>query len=57
MQSGYDYEEDSNMLFEEDVTAEVIARDVRGIPPKTKVAPAPAPAPVVVPPSSLSWSK
>lgn len=45
------------MLFEEDVTAEVIARDVRGIPPKTKVAPAPAPAPVVVPPSSLSWSK
>jgi aryl carrier-like protein len=50
LQSEYDYEEDMSRLFEEDITAEVVARDIRGIPAKTEAAPAPAPVPVVVEP-------
>jgi len=47
LQSEYDYEEDMSRLFEEDVTAEVIARDIRGVSAKTETVPAPAPNPVV----------
>jgi aryl carrier-like protein len=46
LQSEYDYEEDMSRLFEEDVTAEVVARDIRGAPAKTEAVPAPAPDPV-----------
>ena len=46
LQSEYDYEEDMNRLFEEDVTAEVVARDICGASAKTEA----APAPVVVAP-------
>ena len=48
LQSEYDYEEDMSRLFEEDVTAEVVACDIRGLSAKTEAAP--APAPVVVAP-------
>jgi aryl carrier-like protein len=44
LQSEYDYEEDMSRLFEEEVTAEVVARDIRGVPAKTEAAPAPTPA-------------
>ena len=44
LRSEYDYEEDMSRLFEEDVTAEVVARDIRGAPTKTKTIPVPAPA-------------
>lgn len=50
LQSEYDYEEEMSRLFEEDVTAEVVARDIRGIVAKTEVAPTPAPTPVIVAP-------
>ena len=52
LQSEYDYEEDMSRLFEEDVTAEVVARDIRGAPAKTEASPTPtpAPAPAVVAP-------
>ena len=40
LQSEYDYEEDMSRLFEEDVTAEVVARDIRGLSAKPEVAPA-----------------
>ena len=43
LQSEYDYEEDMSRLFEEDVTAEVVARDICGIPAKAEAAPNPAP--------------
>jgi aryl carrier-like protein len=39
LQSEYDYEEDMSRLFEEDVTAEVVARDIRGVPTKTEATP------------------
>jgi len=50
LQSEYDYEEDMSRLFEEDVTAEAIARDIRGIPAECEAAPAPTPVPVIVAP-------
>ncbi|KAF9653545.1 acetyl-CoA synthetase-like protein [Thelephora ganbajun] len=49
LQSEYDYEEDMSRLFEEDVTAEIVARDIRGIPVNTEAAHVP-PVPIVVPP-------
>lgn len=48
LQSEYDYEEDMSRLFEEGVTAEVVARDIRGVPAKAEVTP--TSAPVVVSP-------
>jgi acyl-coenzyme A synthetase/AMP-(fatty) acid ligase len=48
LQSEYDYEEDMSRLFEEDVTAEAVARDIRGVPVKIEAAPAPTPV-IVVP--------
>jgi acyl-coenzyme A synthetase/AMP-(fatty) acid ligase/aryl carrier-like protein len=50
LQSEYGYEEDMSRLFEEDVTAEVVARDIRGVPAKIEAVPAPAPVSVVVAP-------
>jgi len=46
LQSEYDYEEDMSRLFEEDVTAEVVAREIHGVPAKIK--PAPVSTPVIV---------
>jgi len=43
LQSEYDYEEDMSRLFEEDVTAEVVARDICGVPAETEAPPSPAP--------------
>ena len=43
LQSEYDYEEDMSRLFEEGVTAEVVARDICGVPIETEVSPAPSP--------------
>ena len=43
LQTEYDYEEDMSRLFGEDVTAEVIARDIRGISTKAEAPPVPAP--------------
>ena len=48
LQSEYEYEEDMSRLFEEDVTAQVVARDICGVPTETEVPPAPTPV-VVVP--------
>lgn len=48
LQSEYDYEEGISRLFEEDVTAEVVARDIHGILGKAEVTLTPVPAPVVV---------
>lgn len=48
LQSEYNYKEDMSRLFEEHVTAEVVAREIRGIPAKTEAAPAPAPAVVAL---------
>lgn len=50
LQSEYDYEEDMSRLFEEEVTAEAIARDIYGIPAESEAAPAPVPVPVIVAP-------
>jgi hypothetical protein len=50
LQSEYDYEEDMSRLFEEDVTAEVVARDIRGVPAKANAANAPPPVTVAVAP-------
>jgi aryl carrier-like protein len=50
LQSEYDYEEDMSRLFEEDVTAEVVACDIRGVPVKTEAAPTSVPTPIVVTP-------
>ena len=50
LQSEYDYEEDMSRLFEEDVTAEVVAQDIRGVPAKTEVIPASAPSAAVIAP-------
>ena len=50
LQSEYDYEEDMSGLFGEDITAEAIALDIRGIPAESEAAPAPTPVPVVVAP-------
>jgi hypothetical protein len=57
LQSEYDYEEDMSRLFEEDVTADLVARDIRGIPAKVEVAPALAPATVAVSPVDLEPAK
>jgi len=38
-------------LAEVDVTAEVVASDICGVPAKTEAAPTPAPAPVIVAPA------
>ena len=43
LQSVYNYEEDMSRLFEEDVTAEVVAREIRGVPIKIEAAPVPPP--------------
>ena len=43
LQSEYDYEEDMSRLFEEDVTAELVARDICGAPAEMEVQPSPAP--------------
>ena len=51
LQSEYDYEEDISRLFEEDVTTEVVARDIRGTLAKTEGAP--ALVPVVVEPEPV----
>ena len=48
LQSEYDYEEDMSRLFGEDVTAKVVARDICGVPAKTKTVPAPPPVPIVI---------
>ena len=53
LQSKYDYEEDMSRLFEEGVTAEVVARDIRGIPAKSQAAPAPAPVVAPIEPESV----
>ena len=50
LQSEYDYQEDMSRLFEEDVTAEVVARDIHSAPAKTEAVPAPAPDPVELEP-------
>ena len=50
LQSEYDYEEDMSRLFEENVTAEAVARDIRGIRAKSEATPAAAPVPVIVAP-------
>ena len=39
LQEKYDYEEDMSRLFEEGVTAEIVARDIRGVPAKAEVSP------------------
>ena len=44
LQSEYDYEEDMSRLFEKDITAEVVARDICGVPTETEVPPSPTPA-------------
>ena len=51
LQSEYDYHEDMSRLFEEDVTAEVVARDIRGVSAKIDAVHTPSPAPVVVAPA------
>ena len=51
LQSEYDYEEDMSRLFEEDVTAEVVARDIRGVSTKTEAALTPAPTHIIVAPA------
>jgi len=43
LQSEYDYEEDMSRLFEEHVTAKIVARDICGVPVETEVPPSPAP--------------
>jgi len=53
LQSEYDYEEDMSRLFGEDVTVEVIARDIHGIPAKTEATRAPVPVLVVVEPEPV----
>lgn len=50
LQSEYDYEEDMSRLFEEDVTAEAVARDIRGVPAKTEITTTPVPSPAVTVP-------
>ena len=49
LQSEYDYDEDMSRLFEEDATAEVVARDIRGAHAKAEVVPSTVLAPVVAP--------
>ena len=49
LQSEYGYEEDMSRLFEEGITAEVVACDICGVPVETEVPP--APSPVIIAPA------